>query len=72
MGHLAGKDIYKKLENKIDGLTIRTLSNKVFRNILEELYSPEDAGLVVRMPYGASDFERIAKVTGFNHTNWHI
>lgn len=66
MGHLVGKDIYKELGNKIDGLPVRTISNKVFRDILEELYSPEDAELIVKMPYGVSDFDRLAKVTGFN------
>lgn len=67
MGHSVGKDIYRKLAGKIDGLPTRTLSNKVFREILEELYSPQEAELIVKMPFGASRFDRIAKITGVNH-----
>ena len=47
MGHLAGKDIYKKLENKIDGLTIRTLSNKVL------LILPQFCSVIVKQPQQA-------------------
>ena len=64
MGHVVAKDIYGALGEKIDGLTVRTPQNKAFYEMLRELYSPEEAELIVRMPFRLSPFERIAKVTG--------
>ncbi len=64
MGHLVGKDVYRKLGKKIDGLTARAPWSPSLRAILAELYSPEEAELVVKMPYGLSRIERIAEVTG--------
>jgi ferredoxin len=63
MGHLVGKDIYRRLGKKIDGLTIRAPWNETFHAILKELYSEDDADLVVRMPYGLSTIERLERVT---------
>ncbi len=63
MGHLVGKDIYRRLGRKIDGLTVRVPWTETLRAILEELYSKEDAELVVRMPYGLSPIERLERVT---------
>jgi len=65
MGHLAGKDIYRELGRKIDGLTVRAPWNETLREILHELYSEEEADLVVRMPYGLSTIERLQQVTGY-------
>ena len=65
MGHLAGKEIYQKLGDKIDNLSVRVNKNKVLFNILKELYSSEEAELVVKMPYALSPTEKIEKVTGF-------
>lgn len=64
MGHLAGKDIYQKLGDKIDSLTVRVNKSEKLFNILKELYSSEEADLVVRMPYGLSSADQIGKVTG--------
>lgn len=64
MGHLVGKDIYRELGRKIDGLISRTPWSESLRAILEELYSPEDARLVAAMPYGFSTLARLEKVTG--------
>lgn len=63
MGHLGGKGIYKQLGNKIDGLTMRAPWNDALYQILKELYTREEAEIVVKMPYGLSSFERVAKVT---------
>jgi ferredoxin len=64
MGHLAdGKEVFKKLGKKIDGLTARAPFNKTFYNILKELYTPEEAEVVIKMPSGLSNFERIATIT---------
>ena len=64
MGHLAGKDVYRELGEKIDGLATRAPWNETFRAILEELYSREDAELVAGMPWGLSRLERLERVTG--------
>ncbi|MFH1356452.1 MAG: 4Fe-4S dicluster domain-containing protein [bacterium] len=66
MGHLSSKDLYKKLGNKIDGLTIRAPYNDALYNILKYLYSLEEAELIVKMPYGLSRLERIAASTKTN------
>ena len=68
MGHLVGKDIYRDLGRKIDGLSVRTPWNKTLHEILRELYSPEEADVVVRMPYRLSRLEKIVQVTGLDKT----
>ncbi len=64
MGHLVGKDIYRRLGAKIDGLTVRAPWNDALYAILKQLYSAEDAQLVVEMPYGLATLERLERVTG--------
>lgn len=66
MGHVVGKDIYRKLGKKVDNLTVRAPGNKVFYDILKTLYSREEAEIVVKMPYGASTLERVSTVTKTN------
>ncbi len=63
MGHLVGKDLYRRLGRKIDGLTVRAPWNETLHAILKELYSEDDAELVVRMPYRLSTLERLERVT---------
>ncbi len=64
MGHLVGKEIYQKLGDKIDNLSVRVNKNKALFNILKTLYSSEEAELVVKMPYALSPSDQIEKVTG--------
>lgn len=64
MGHIVAKDIYGALGEKIDGLSVRTPQTRAFYEMLRLLYSPEEAELIVRMPYRLSRLDRIAKVTG--------
>lgn len=64
MGHLVGKDVYRRLGKKLDGLTVRVPWNAELYAILKELYSEEDAELLVRMPYRLSPLERLERVTG--------
>jgi ferredoxin len=64
MGHLVGKDLYRQLGAKIDGLTARAPWNEALHAILKELYSEDDADLVVKMPYGLAPLHRVAKATG--------
>lgn len=66
MGHGCGKDIYAELGRSIDSLTARTPQNRAFQAILSELYTPEEADLVVRMPTGLTSAARLARATGIN------
>jgi ferredoxin len=65
VGHLAGKDVYRQLAEKLDGLGPRVPDNDALRSVLAELYPPAFAELVVRMPSGLANLERIHRVTGF-------
>ena len=70
MGHLAGKEVlYRKLGKKIDGLTVRVPWNEKFHAILKELYTADEADLIVKMPYRMSSFNRIQKITQIEETN---
>jgi len=53
MGHLVGKDVYRELGRKIDGLTMRAPWSDKLRALLTELYSEDDARLVAAMPWGS-------------------
>ena len=68
MGHLIGKDIIRKLGKKIDGLEIRTPWNYQLHALLKELYSEEEADVVVKMPFVLSSLVQIEKVTGYERT----
>jgi len=64
MGHLVGKDVYRELGRKIDGLPTRAPWSDKLRAVLAELYSEEDARLVAAMPWGFSRIGRLERVTG--------
>lgn len=61
MGHIVGKDIYRDLGKKIDSLNVKVPWNETFHSILKELYSLEEADLVVRMPSGLTTMEELRK-----------
>jgi len=61
---MVAKDLYGALGRKIDQLTVRTPQTETFYELLRALYSPEEAELVVRMPFTLSTAERIAQITG--------
>lgn len=63
MGHLGSKEAYLRLADKIDTLTTRAPRNEALYAILKELYTPDEADVVARMPYGLSDLDRVAKIT---------
>lgn len=63
MGHLVGKDIFSQLGKKIDGGTFKTPMNDQFYAILKELYSYDEAELIVKMPYTLSSFNKVQRVT---------
>jgi len=64
MGHLAGKDIFNKVGNKIDSLHVRCTNNDNLREIARALFTEEEAGVFVKLPYVFSTLERIHKITG--------
>ena len=68
MGHLVGKEIYYNLGNKIDSLPFRINKNEALFNILKELYTPEEAEFVVKMPYSLSTTGQIEKATRLDKT----
>jgi Pyruvate/2-oxoacid:ferredoxin oxidoreductase delta subunit len=65
---MVGKDIYRKLGKKIDNLTMRAPWNETFHSILKELYSTDEADVIVKMPYGLSNLDRIEKVTEYERS----
>lgn len=67
MGHMVGKDVYRKLGKKIDGLSARAPWNDSLYEILRVLYTTEEADLIVRMPYSFSTIEQLEKATGCDH-----
>ena len=64
MGHLVGKDIFRRLGKKLDGLETRAPRNDKLHAILKALYSEQEADLIIRMPYGLSDFQQLERATG--------
>lgn len=64
MGHIIGKDIYRKLGEKVDNTTVRMPWSPALHEMLKALYTPAEADLIVRMPYRPSSLERVAKLTG--------
>lgn len=68
MGHLVGKDVFRELGRKLDGLEMRLPWNDALHAILKELYSAEEADVVVRMPYGLSTLAQLVRTTGYEET----
>lgn len=66
MGHIIGKDIYRRLGEKVDNTTVRMPWSDALHKMLKALYTPAEADLIVRMPYRPSSVERIAKLTGMH------
>jgi Pyruvate/2-oxoacid:ferredoxin oxidoreductase delta subunit len=64
MGHLIGKDVFRELGRKIDGMEMRVPWNARLHAILKELYCAEEADLIVRMPYGLATLGELERSTG--------
>lgn len=64
MGHRASKDLYRQLGKRLDQAPVRTPWTPVFRDLVEALYSPAEAELIIRLPYRPSNIARIARMTG--------
>ena len=65
MGHMDSKNIFRKLGRKINNLPLRAPWNETFYELLRKLYSEKEADVLVKMPYGLSDLNRIAQVTKY-------
>jgi len=65
MGHLASKEIYQQLGDKLDNLPFRISKNKELYSILRSLYTADEAELIVKMPFGLSTDDQIEKVANF-------
>jgi ferredoxin len=63
MAHVAIEDVYTQLGDKIDNLHVRAPMNEIFYEILKELYSPEEADFVAKMPFLLSNINRVSKFT---------
>jgi len=68
MGHLIGKDLFRKLGRKIDGMEMRAPWNDQLHALLKELYCEEEADVVVKMPYVLSNLAEIEKISGYEKT----
>jgi len=68
VGHMVGKDLYRKLGKKIDGLVMRAPWNDTFYEILKELYTEEEAQVIVKMPFGIGTLKDIEKNTKIEKT----
>jgi len=68
MGHLVGKDIFRELGRKIDGMEMRAPWNERLHAILKELYTTEEADVIIKMPYGLSTFDELEKATGYQNS----
>jgi ferredoxin len=66
MGHLGGKDIFRKVGNKIDSLHVRCTNNDDLNKISRALFTEDEAEIFVRLPYVFSTLERIRKITGLS------
>lgn len=71
MAHTHSSEIYRKLGKKIDGTTTRAPWNQALYEILKALYTPREAELLVKMPFGISRFEQIELSTKYEQKELH-
>jgi NAD-dependent dihydropyrimidine dehydrogenase PreA subunit len=71
VGHLAGKDLYRQLGQRLDQAPVRTPWTPVFRQLVEALYTPAEAKLIIRLPYRPSPLHRIARMLGEPESTLH-
>ena len=68
MGHGIAKDLYTRLGEKMDHLSMRVPNNEAFYAILKEIFTQEEAELVVTMPYALSSFQKVRQTTRIEET----
>lgn len=62
MGHLVGKDLYRKLGRKLDGLEVCLPWNEELYSLLREIYSEDDARLIIAMPSTLKTLDELAQI----------
>ncbi len=60
MGHINTKAAYKQLQGRLDKMPIGAPANRALFEILEELFSPEEARVAAGVPLGLTSARRIA------------
>lgn len=63
MGHIAAKDIFRRVGHKLDNLHVRSAWNDDLKALVKSLFTEEEAEIFIRMPYVFSDLQRIQKIT---------
>jgi Pyruvate/2-oxoacid:ferredoxin oxidoreductase delta subunit len=61
MGHLAGKQVYKKLRERMDQMPVGAPGRKTIYEILKIIFTPEEAELAAQMPLGPQSLSKIAR-----------
>lgn len=62
MGHVAGKDIFRRVGQKLDNLHVRCSWNDDLKALVKALFTEEEAEVFVRLPYVFSDLAEINKI----------
>lgn len=66
MGHLAGKDVFRRVGAKLDNGTVKAPWTEALHQVIREVFTEEDADVYVKMPYTFSTASRIARTTGYD------
>ena len=61
MGHLAGKQTYKKLQERLDKMPVGAQGRKTIYEILKIIFTPEEAELASQMQFSPQSLSKIAK-----------
>ncbi len=64
MGHTAGKDLYRQLAQRLDQAAMRTPWTPLFEELIRTLYTPEEAKLIIALPYRPATLSRLSGLTG--------
>jgi Pyruvate/2-oxoacid:ferredoxin oxidoreductase delta subunit len=61
MGHLAGKQTYKKLRERMDQMPVGAPGRTTIYEILKIIFTPEEAELASKMPLAPQSLDKIAR-----------
>lgn len=64
MGHLAAKDIFRRVGQKLDNLHVRCTWNDELKALVKTLFTEDEADVFIHLPYMFSDASRIHRITG--------
>ncbi|MDW7730469.1 MAG: 4Fe-4S ferredoxin, partial [Bacillota bacterium] len=63
MGHLAVKDVYHQVGDKLNELEMRAPMDLYLYDILKEIFTSREAEIFCKMPFSLSTAERISQIT---------